>query len=144
MLYSRFRDTEVLFVGLKPPLVRIFERRGEGGHDLAAIAQVATDLCPFFRFANGIEASTNLDGLFQFVQIERALIDAGESVEVGAVLLVEFGQLVEVIQIRAGSWIESERTNRKQDERREHTSFNRVELLSTSFEVKPLHVDMND
>ena len=100
----RFSDTEILFVGLKPSLVRILERRGKRGHDLAAIAQIATDLRPFLGLANRLKATTSLDSLFELEQIQGTLVDAGESVEVCAVLLVKFGQLVEVIQIRTGSW----------------------------------------
>ena len=78
---SRLGYAEVLFVRVQPFLVRILERRGQRRHYLAAIAKIATDLCPLFSLADTVEPAARLDGFFEFEQIQRALVDAGKSVQ---------------------------------------------------------------
>ena len=103
LLHTRLSETKILFIGLEPSLVGILERRRQRRHDLATVTQVATDFRPFFRLANRIEATARLHCFFQFEQIQGTLVDTWETVEVGAMLFMKLGQLVEVVQICARS-----------------------------------------
>lgn len=55
-------------------------------------------------------------------------------------LLVEFGELIEVIEICACSWLKLETGPKKNytESQRWHTSFNRVEFLTASTEMESL------
>jgi hypothetical protein len=50
-----------------------------------------------------VEAATYFDGLLELIQIQGTLVHARESVQVGAMLFVKLGQLVEIIQVCTGS-----------------------------------------
>lgn len=80
-------------------MIRILERSGEGRHDFAAVAKVATNLSPLFELAHLFKTASSFDSFLELVQIERPLVDAWEASEIVAVLLVKFAELVEVIQI---------------------------------------------
>lgn len=67
LLDTRFGNAKILLVGLKPSLIGVLERRGKGGHDLAAVTQIATDLGPFLGLANSLETAASLNCLFEFV-----------------------------------------------------------------------------
>jgi hypothetical protein len=95
-----FAISEPIFVRLEPLLIRVFQRRGERRHDLAAVAQVSANFCPTLLSANRIEATFIFNEFLQFVQIQRPLVDAWKSVEVGTgALLVELCELIEVVEV---------------------------------------------
>lgn len=91
LLHPGFGHPKILLVGLEPPLIRVFERRRKRGHDFAAVTQVTANLRPLLCLANRFEATASFDCFFELVQVQGTLVNAGESVEVGAMLLVKFG-----------------------------------------------------
>ncbi len=82
---------------MEPFLIRVFQRGGQGRHDLAAVPEVAPYLSPLFLLAHTLEATSCFDGFLELVQIQWPLIDTGETCEAMAMLFVEFCELVQVI-----------------------------------------------
>jgi hypothetical protein len=80
-------------------LVGVFERCGQRRHDLSTISQISSNLRPFLVFADALEPAANFDGFLEFVQIQRAFVDARKAIEVRTILLVEFGQLVQIVEV---------------------------------------------
>jgi hypothetical protein len=76
-MHARLGYPQIVFIRAEPFLIRVLQRRGQGRHDLAAVAQVSPDLCPFLVLADLLKSTPSLDGLFQSVEIERFLVDVG-------------------------------------------------------------------
>ena len=144
-------EAEVLFVGVQPSLIGVLEGGREGRHDLAAVAQVATNLGPFLELAYLVKSASGLDGLLQLVEVEGPLVNAGEPIEVGPLLLVELGELVEVCEVRAraceGGFVnlsgakgegERSRIGRARPSGVKRTAFHRVQLLLSSSKMEEL------
>lgn len=88
---------------MKPPLVGIFQRSGQGRHDFPAISQVTSNLGPFLVFTDLIETAPNFNGLFELVKVEWSLVDTWKTVQICAILSMEFGKLIEVVEIRSST-----------------------------------------
>lgn len=84
---------------MQPFLIRVLERCRQRRHDLAAITEVAPNLSPLLLLADTLKATSRLDSLLELVKIERSLIDARKASKTVTMLLVEFSELVKVIQI---------------------------------------------
>lgn len=90
-------------VGKQPSLVGVLQGRRQRRHDLSTVAQVATNLGPLLELAYLLKATSSLDSLLQLVQVEGSFVDTRKSIEIGSLLLVEFGELVEVGEVRTGT-----------------------------------------
>jgi hypothetical protein len=75
----------------------------EAGHDLSTVSKITADFGPFLLLAYSFESTSSLDCLFEFVEIQWSFIHTGKAIEVSTVLPVEFGQLVQVIQVCSSS-----------------------------------------
>jgi len=93
---TRLGNSQVVLVWAQPFLVRILERRRQGRHDLAAVAEIASYLCPFLLFANVLESTTSFDGLLEPIQVEWFLIDVWKAGKIRAALVVELGQSIKI------------------------------------------------
>lgn len=89
---------------MKPSLVGVFQRSGEGGHDLPTVSQISAYLGPLLVFANTFKPTPNFDGLLQFIEVQRALVNTREPIEMSAILFVELGELVQIIQVCSVAW----------------------------------------
>ena len=94
LMNSRFRILQPFFIGVQPSLIGVFKRSGERRHDLPTVSQISPNFSPFFILADSFESSSNFHGLFEFIQIKRALVNTRETVEMGAILFVKLGELV--------------------------------------------------
>jgi hypothetical protein len=92
---------------MQPLLIRVLERRGQRGHYLTAVAEVASNLGPLLAFADTLKAASFLDGLFELVEIQWPLVDTRKASETVAMLLVKFGELVQVVEIGTCSCLQS-------------------------------------
>lgn len=97
LLDPGFGVFQPFFVGMKPSLVGVLQGSRQRRHDLPTVAQVSSNFSPFLVLAHSFEATSNLDRLFQFVQVERSLVDAGKPVQMSTVLLVEFRELIKIV-----------------------------------------------
>ena len=120
LLDARFYNTQVFLVWVQPLLIRVLERRGERGHDLTTIPEIAPNFSPLLLLADALEAASGLNGFLEFIQIQGSLVDAREAIEVMSILLVELGELIEVVIVHAIA------------------AFDRVELLTSGSEVEAL------
>ncbi len=84
---------------MQPSLVGVFQGCGQRRHDLSTVAQVPSDFSPLLVFADALKAAANFDGFLEFVEIKRALVDAREAIEMSTILLVEFCQLVKIVEV---------------------------------------------
>ena len=91
---ARLCALQVVFVWIKPTLIRVFERGRERRHYLSTISQIAPNLRPFLQLANFFETAPCLHSFLEFIKIERSFVDAWETIEIGSELLVEFRKLV--------------------------------------------------
>lgn len=99
LLHAWLSELQVFFVWMQPALVRIFQRGRKRRHDFPTVPQISPNFRPFLQFTDLLETTALCHCLFQLVQIERALVYAGKSIEVHAVLFVKFGKLVQVVEI---------------------------------------------
>lgn len=84
---------------MEPLLIGVLQRRRQRGHDLPAVSEVAPNLGPFLLLADALKAASGLNSLLELVKVKRAFVHTRKARQVVAVLLVELGQLVEVVEI---------------------------------------------
>jgi len=99
LLHARLDNAKILLVRMKPFLIGVFERCRQRRHDLATVAEITPNFGPFLALAHSLETTSGLNGLFEFVQIQRPFINAWESSKAVAMLLVEFGKLVQIVEV---------------------------------------------
>ena len=87
--------------------------------------------------ADTFKSASLLDGLFELVEIQRSFVHAREASETVAMLLVEFGELIQIIKIgTCACWqISMDLAKRRT---RIHTSLNRVQLLFSRAKMETL------
>ena len=80
LLHAWFCRSKIFLVRMEPPLIRVLQRSGKRRHDLPAVSQIAADFSPFLIFADLVETASNFNGLLEFVEVERPLVDAWKTV----------------------------------------------------------------
>lgn len=101
MLNTRLCPSQVLFVGLQVPLVRILQRCGQGGHDLATVTKISANFRPFLGLANRLKSAPDFHSFFQLVEVKRPLVHAGQSAIISPMLFVEHRKPVDVVHVGA-------------------------------------------
>jgi len=66
-MHSRLEYPEILFVWMEPLLIRVFQRCGQRRHDLAAVAQVSSNLSPLLQLTYLLKPASCIDRLFELI-----------------------------------------------------------------------------
>jgi hypothetical protein len=129
--------SQPLFVRIEPPLVRVLEGGRERGHDFAAVTQISTNFSPLLVLANALKTTSDFDGLLKLVQIQRTLVDRWETVQMGAILFVKLGELVEIVEVGSVACRDYKATLVKYT-MNILTSFDQIDLLASSSKMEAL------